>query len=127
MKEICIDEKWSFRQGFLDSLWAINEAPCEEVNLPHDAMIGTAVSPDAVAQQDSGYYKGGICNYTKYLFISQEWDKETIMLSFDGAMMNATVEVNGYKVALQHYGYAPYCTDITGLVAYGRENRVRQT
>ncbi|MBO4497538.1 MAG: DUF4982 domain-containing protein [Lachnospiraceae bacterium] len=124
MKEICIDEKWSFRQGFLDSLWAINEAPCEEVNLPHDAMIGTAVSPDAVAQQDSGYYKGGICNYTKYLFISQEWDKETIMLSFDGAMMNATVEVNGYKVALQHYGYAPFCADITGLVAYGRENRV---
>ena len=124
MKKIELNEKWTFRRGFLDALGMIKGCPGEEVNLPHDAMISTPVAPDAVSGIDSGFFKGGICNYTKYVNIPAEWSEECIGLYFDGVMMNAIVEVNGYKACMQHYGYAPFYVDITNLVKLGEENRI---
>ncbi|SDB41038.1 glycoside hydrolase family 2 TIM barrel-domain containing protein [Butyrivibrio sp. INlla16] len=124
MKSICIDDSWIFRRSFIDSLGMLEEDPGEIVNLPHDGMIGTPVSPDAPAKSDSGYFKGGLTNYTKNIFIPKEWEKGCAGLSFDGAMMNVTVDVNGCKVGSRHYGYAPFYVDLTDYVTFGEENRI---
>ena len=124
MKTLDLNEKWTFRRGFLDSLGMIKGCPGEEINLPHDAMISTPVAPNAVSGVDSGYFKGGICNYTKYLHIPEEWSEECIGLYFDGVMVNAIVEINGYKACSQHYGYAPFYVNLTNLVRFGEENRI---
>ncbi|MBE5859397.1 MAG: glycoside hydrolase family 2 protein [Butyrivibrio sp.] len=124
MKNISIDEKWTFRNGFVDSLRALEEDPGTEVNLPHDGMIGTQVKPDAPAKSDSGYFVGGLTNYTKYVMIPKEWENECVGLKFDGAMMNVSIDVNGGKVASQHYGYAPFYVDLTNYVTFGAENRI---
>ena len=124
MKSITIDEKWRFRRGFLDSLGMLDFDPGAEVNLPHDGMIGTKVSPDAPAGVDMGYFTGDLSNYVKYVFIPKEWEKECVGLKFDGVMMNATVDVNGSKVALWHNGYAPHYVDLTDYVTFGEENRI---
>jgi beta-galactosidase len=42
-------------------------------------------------------------------------------------MMNATIDINGCKVALQHNGYIPFVVDITGYVYFGRENSITVT
>ena len=124
MNYINLDEKWTFRRGLLDSLGMLKSDPGVEVNLPHDGMIHIAVTPDAPAQVDMGYFTGDVCNYTKYVFIPKEWEEGCVGLWFDGAMMNATVDVNGCKAASQHYGYAPFYVDLTKLVEYGAENRI---
>lgn len=124
MKKTILNEKWVFRRGFCDSLEALAQCRGEEVNLPHDGMISTPVSPDAISGVDSGYFNGGVCNYTKYLYIPKEWEGDSVGLYFDGAMMNAVVEVNGYKAGSQHYGYAPFYVDLTELVSFGEENRI---
>ena len=124
MEIINIDEKWQFRRGFLDSIGMLESDPGVEVNLPHDGMISTPVSLDAPAGSDSGYFNGGQSNYTKYIFIPEEWKDEIIGLSFDGAMMNAWVEINGSRVALQHNGYIPFFVDLTNYVTFGTENRI---
>jgi len=124
MKRICADEKWTFRRGFLDQPAMLKEDPGMIVNLPHDGMIGTPVSPDAPAQADMGYFTGGLGNYTREFLIPEDWQDGCTGLQFDGAMMNASVEINGYKVCLQHYGYAPFYADLTDRVAYGKANRV---
>ncbi|MBR4344477.1 MAG: DUF4982 domain-containing protein [Lachnospiraceae bacterium] len=124
MERIKLDEKWTFRRGFCDNLGMIKSDPGVEVNLPHDGMIGTAVTADAPAQMDMGYFTGGISNYTKYVNIPEEWENESIGLRFDGAMMNVTVDVNGFKAGRQHYGYAPFYVDLTDLVTFGKENRI---
>jgi len=124
MKNISIDEKWTFRNGFVDSLGALEEDPGTEVNLPHDGMIGTQVKPDAPAKSDSGYFVGGLTNYTKYVMIPKEWENECVGLKFDGAMMNVSIDVNGGKVGSQHYGYAPFYVDLTNYVTFGAENRI---
>lgn len=124
MKSICMDQEWTFRRGFCDSLSALDATHGTIVNLPHDGMIGTSVSPDAPGQADMGYFTGGISNYTKEVFIPAEWENDCVGLLFDGAMMNATVEVNGCKAAAKHYGYAPFYLDLTGLAAFGEANRI---
>ena len=124
MKNVCIDEKWIFRRGFVDSLGALNNDPGVEVNLPHDGMIGTDVTPDAPPQADSGYFAGGLTNYTKYIDIPGEWEGEKVGLKIDGAMMNITVDINGCKVGSQHYGYAPFYIDLTDHVSFGKTNRI---
>lgn len=124
MNYINLNEKWTFRRGFVDSIGMLEETPGIEVNLPHDGMIGTPVSPEAPAKSDSGYFVGGLTNYTKYVMIPKEWENNCVGLKFDGVMMNATIDVNGCKVALQHYGYAPFYVDLTDYVTFGQENRV---
>lgn len=124
MKALIIDDKWTFRRGYLDSITMIEADPGTQVNLPHDAMISTDVSKDAPATTDSGYFKGGMSNYTKYIFIPKEWEKECIGLKFDGVMMNATVDINGSRIGQCHYGYAPFYVDLTDYVTFGEENRI---
>ena len=124
MKIVNLDEKWTFRRGFLDSIGMLESDPGVIVNLPHDGMIGTPVSPDAPANVDMGYFSGGLSNYTKYVFFPKEWEQECVGLKFDGIMMNATVEVNGSQVAHWHNGYAPRFVELTDYVTFGEENRI---
>ena len=124
MNSICLDQQWTYRKGLLDSPGILKADPGTEVNLPHDGMIGTPVSPDAPAGPDMGYFTGGLCSYTKYVTIPQEWEKGCVGLQIDGAMMNAAVEINGCKAAVQHYGYAPFYADLTRLAEFGAENRI---
>ena len=124
MKTISLDQNWTFRWGYLDSVGGLDNDPGQTVNLPHDAMIGTKVTPDCPAGCDSGFFNGGICNYTKFLFIPEDWRDQKIGLKFDGAMMNASVDINGCKVCHQNYGYAPFYVDLTPYVAFGENNRI---
>ena len=124
MKIIVLDNNWTFRRGFFDSVALLESTPGEVVNLPHDGMIGTPVSKDAPAGSDSGYFNGGQTNYTKYVFFPKEWEKGCVGLKFDGVMQNATIEINGSKVALQHNGYAPFFVDFTNYALFEEENRI---
>lgn len=119
-----LDEKWTFRRSYLDSVSMLEWDKGVEVDLPHDGMIGTKVSPDAPAISDSGYFNGGLSNYTKNVLFPKEWEGECVGLKFDGAMLNATVDVNGSRVAQCHYGYAPFYVDLTDYVTFGKENRI---
>ena len=124
MKTVDLDRDWTFRRGWLDSITLLESTPGIQVNLPHDGMIGTPVSPDAPAGVDMGYFSGGVSNYTKYVYFPKEWENECVGFLFDGAMMNATVDVNGSKAALWHNGYAPFYCDLTDFVTFGEENRI---
>lgn len=124
MKKTNLDRGWTFRRGLLDSYSLLDTIPGQEVNLPHDGMISTPVRPDAPAQSDMGYFTGDLTNYTKFVDIPKEWENGCVGLEFDAAMMNATVEINGCKVALHHYGYAPFYVDITDYAEFGAKNRI---
>lgn len=124
MKRINLDANWTFRRGFIDSLGGIEADSGITVNLPHDGMIGKKVTAEAEARSDSGYFPMDVCNYTKNVFIPAEWEKESVGLYFDGAMMHASIDVNGCKVGEHHYGYTPFYLDLTNYVNYGEENRI---
>ena len=124
MKGTFLDEKWTYRKGYLDSITMLDSDPGETVNLPHDGMIGTEVSKDAPAGSDSGFFTGGLSNYTKNIYFPEEWKEGYTGLRFDGVMMNATLDVNGSRVAQCHYGYAPFFVDLSDHITFGKENRI---
>ena len=125
MRCMKINRGWSFGPGILDLGSRLSGTlGGRKVNLPHDCMIESDVYPEAPSGPASGYYNAGVAHYAKEIDIPAEWAGERVVLRLDGAMMNATVEVNGALAALQHYGYAPFETDITHLVYPGEKNRV---
>ena len=128
MRSMKINQGWDFALGPIDlskrtqGIWGDRK-----VNLPHDYMIESDVFPEAVSGGASGYYNAGTAHYAREIEIPEAWGKDRIALRLDGAMMNATVEVNGNLACLQHYGYAPFETDITRLVYPGQKNRIAVT
>ena len=125
MRSTDINREWHFGYGLVDGparlLGTLEE---RVVELPHDYMIEGDVRADATSKSSSGYYDAGVAHYWKQIEIPAEWAGERVALRLDGAMMNATIEVNGAKAALQHYGYAPFEADITQLVYPGEANCV---
>ncbi len=125
MRSMKINRGWEFGLGQLDHGDRLRgNYGNRTVNLPHDYMIEGDVYAGAPSGAASGYYNAGVAHYAKEIDIPAEWESDRIVLRFDGAMMNATVEVNGDKAVLQHYGYAPFEADITRLVYPGEKNRV---
>ena len=124
MREINIDRGWSFNLGLKSGFDLLRGTGGRPVDLPHDYMIENEVTPTAPAARDSGFYSAAPAQYRKPLEIPADWEGDRIFLKFDGVMMNATVEVNGGRVALHHYGYSPFCVDITGYVYCGEANNV---
>ena len=124
MRSLKINRDWYFALGQMDPGKRANRDFGEIVHLPHDYMIAGDVFPEAPSAHASGYYHAGVGHYVKEIDIPADWAGERVALRMDGAMMNATVEVNGDRAVLQHYGYAPFETDITRLVYPGEKNRI---
>ena len=125
MRCININRGWRFGQGLIDGNRRLTGELNERVvDLPHDYMIESDVFAEAPSGSASGYYNAGVAHYWRQLDIPAEWAGERVALRLDGAMMNTTVEVNGAKAALHHYGYSPFEVDITRLVYPGEANCV---
>lgn len=128
MRNTNIDREWTFATGIFNGLdAAMGNGNNRIVNLPHDYMIESEVTKDAPAGASTGFYTAGVAHYTKKLNVPMEWKGQRVALRFDGVMMNATIDVNGCKAALQHYGYTPFEVDITQYLYWGRENRIAVT
>lgn len=125
MRSMKMNRGWIYSQG--QPAGTNGQSGDCTVNLPHDYMIAGDVYAGAPSGAAGGYYNAGVACYRKDIDIPSEWKDDRIVLRLDGAMMNATIEVNGDKAALQHYGYAPFETDITRLVYPGEKNRIAIT
>ena len=125
MRSEKINRGWYFGPGMMDlnKRMAGDFGDCV-VNLPHDYMIAGDVYAEAPAGAAGGYYNAGVAHYIREIDIPAEWEGERVALRLDGAMMNATVDVNGSLAYLQHNGYIPFEADITRLVYPGRKNRI---
>ena len=118
-----LDRGWGFGPGRTDAFVRLQGTDKDRiVDLPHDYMIENEVSADAPAGSASGFYNAGVAHYRKSVFIPKEWEQDRVWIRFDGVMMNATLDVNGGRAALHHYGYTPFCVDITPYLFFGQEN-----
>lgn len=123
-----LDKDWLFSHGPVGfAVLGQMDKDARVVNLPHDYMIESDPYPEAPSGPASGYYNAMTAHYTKYIDIPSEWADEKVYLSFDGSMMNTTVEVGGSKAALHHYGYSPFNVDITPFIYCGEKNRISIT
>lgn len=119
-----INEGWNFAHG-MEGGGPFAQVQYQEVDLPHDYMISNPVREDAAAGPAMGFFTEGVAHYVKRLDIPEDWEGQEILLRLDGAMMNATVYVNGDRVMLHHNGYFPFEANITRQIYTGKENEIR--
>lgn len=125
MKRMNIDREWYLdteQTGFNDFINVRNK---RRVDLPHDLMIESDVSPDAKSGRASGFYKGSLAYYTKFITIPEDLKDQRILLEIDGAYMNTEVYCDGNFVKRHPYGYTPFHADLTPFIRFGRETRLQ--
>jgi beta-galactosidase len=92
------------------------------VNLPHDFIIHKDPSPDAVSGPATGYYDGGLGNYSKTLELPRKWMGKKVIAEFDGVYNIATVGLNGIKSLCNPMGNSVHRGSDT-LLRFGVINR----
>lgn len=91
----------------------------KEVNLPHDFMVETDVTPDAPGKAESGFYKGSAGTYLKTITLTEEEMTDTMLLHFEGCFGKTRVLINGNPVGSHAYGYTPFTMDIRKFLKVG--------
>ena len=54
-----------------------------------------------------------LSGYTRNIFAEKQWEGKVVRLTFEAAGHDATVYLNGEKVAEHHNGYTAFIADIT--------------
>lgn len=113
------DNDWLFHLGEIAAGEKpnLNDKSWRTVDLPHDWSIEGAPDKDNPAGNDGGYYPTGIGWYRKH-FQLKDTDKLR-WIYFEGVYENATIYINGVKVAHHPYGYTSFFTEISPHVRKG--------
>ncbi|WRS30956.1 glycoside hydrolase family 2 TIM barrel-domain containing protein [Actinomycetaceae bacterium MB13-C1-2] len=97
----------------------------QEVELPHDAMIGEPRTPDAPSAGTSGWFEGADYEYVKDFSLDGADEGKTLVLEFEGVYRDAEVWVNDTKMTTLPYGYTGFFVDVTDVVSTSEVNEVR--
>ena len=118
METIELTEGWS--------LWrnADGTGEPEQVRVPHDAMLSEPRSADAPSGSAGSFFPGGTYRYEREIVVEPAWDGCQLALEFEGVYRNATVLVDGRKLAFHAYGYTGFTVEVPGLARAGERRLV---
>lgn len=121
------NDGWTFEKaGQDDRLKAFyGDSSKVAVTLPHDAMIREKRDKDCPAGAQSGFYPGGVYIYEKSFFAPEEWEKQDVVLEFEGIYGIARVWINGALAKVNRNGYMGFSIDLKSWLCYGQENLIK--
>lgn len=126
MKYTKINDNWNFWQEKNAFALVWGEDPfAVKVDLPHDAMILSAPTPDTVNAGNTGFRDGGVYDYTKHIVFDEADNEKIFMLKFEGVYMNAMVYVNAQQAAMHPYGYSCFYVELNDYIKFGEDNEIR--
>lgn len=118
MKKTNLNLDWLFMNGEKSNIPMMPQQT-KKVNLPHDFMVETDVTPDAPGKAESGFYKGSAGTYLKTITLTEEEMTDTMLLHFEGCFGKTRVLINGNPVGSHAYGYTPFTMDIRKFLKVG--------
>ena len=118
MKKTSLNRGWVFMAGEKSGIPMMPQQT-KEVNLPHDFMVETDVTPDAPGKAESGFYKGSAGTYLKTITLTEEEMTDTMLLHFEGCFGKTRVLINGNPAGSHVYGYTPFTIDIRKFLQIG--------
>ncbi|MDR1469663.1 MAG: DUF4982 domain-containing protein [Spirochaetaceae bacterium] len=116
MKEINFCQGWKFKKQGAET--------ARLVDLPHDAMIHESRAPQAASGSAEAFFPGGVYEYEKSFFVSDDWAEKSVVFKFEGVYKNSTVYLNGEEAGGCAYGYSQFYIHADKLLRYGEENRI---
>ena len=119
------NEGWKFHKGAAEGaeVAAYDDAEWRSLNLPHDWAIEGPFSVEYNARC-GGLPFHGTGWYRKTFEAPQEWDGKRVAITFDGAMYNAHVWVNGEFLGNRPFGYMGFQFDLSSHLNYGEKNTI---
>lgn len=124
------NHNWRFRRGLdnpMTSVFVGAAADTVEVNLPHDAMLGSKRSADNSIEEGIGYFTPENVEYEKIYHMPLEDRGKVVYLEFEGVYGNAVLEVNGQVVTRHRYGFTGFTAKISDYLVCGQPNRIKMT
>lgn len=118
MKKTNLNLDWLFMNGEKSNIPMMPQQT-KKVNLPHDFMVETDVTPDAPGKAESGFYKGSVGTYLKTITLTEEDLTDTMLLHFEGCFGKTRVLINGNPAGSHVYGYTPFTIDIRKFLQIG--------
>lgn len=94
------------------------------IMLPHDAMIDEQRNPNAPSGSAGAYFSGGIYEYKKTFFVTDEWKEKSQSFLFEGVYKNAKVYINGEVAGGCAYGYSSFVVSAKDRLIYNAENEM---
>lgn len=126
MKKQRFNSGWNVEEGIRDVFASMMyRSDPKAVTLPHDAMISEARSADCPNANQTGYYPSKTYTYTKRFHAPMEWEKQQVLLEFEGVMSKAMVYINEEYVARHTYGYSQFYVDVKPYLNLGQENEIK--
>lgn len=116
MKKIDFNHGWLFEDR--------ERGRCEQVTLPHDAMINTERDPDMRTYFLLAGFHGGTYQYTKKIEVPKEAEFQRWVLEFEAVYCMSTVFVNGQKAYEKPYGFTPFQVELNEYLHYGEDNTI---
>ena len=133
-----LDDHWKFEKGQIDEAYedSFDDSKWETVTVPHDwaiygpfdkeidkQLVKIVQNGEEVATEKTGRTGSlphiGQAWYRNKLSLSAEEVGKKVILSFDGAMSEANVYVNGKLVGQHNYGYSYFYFDVSDYVKEG--------
>lgn len=118
---------WSFRTKTtaFQELGGSSASGWSEVQLPHDALIGTERRADVPRGETSAYFAGGVFEYRRSYTAPAAHSGRQVSLEFDGVYRDAAVFVNGNLAGQRAFGYSRFVVRIDPFLVFGAENEIR--
>ncbi|WP_329791897.1 glycoside hydrolase family 2 TIM barrel-domain containing protein [Lentzea sp. DG1S-22] len=116
---------WAFRAKVNEFAELSRSVPAEPVTLPHDAVIGTQRDAGMDGGAATGFFPGGVWEYTKKFFVPQEWAAKRIRIEFEGVYRSALVYLNDDLAGRWASGYTGFSVKADDFIRYGEENVLR--
>lgn len=121
-----INNNWKFwnEKNAFALVWNVPKE-AEEIVLPHDAMIGNKLNPDAINSVHSGFRDSNAYVYVKKLFISSKSMNRQLSLKFEGIHMNSFVYINEQLAGKCPFGYTSFYVEMNDFIRFDEENEIR--
>lgn len=116
MHTITLEDGWK-RRVLGDDEWHV-------AMVPDDAMLEaprSATSPNGTA---GAFFDGQAIEYRRMVHVPDEWRGHAVMLEFEGVYKDATILLNGQRVAFHAYGYTGFVVELTDHLVYGADNEL---
>lgn len=123
MERKYFNENWEVKSGA--NFFSMKDSKKELINLPHDAMILEKRSDSYTNKMNTGFFPGGVYNYTKNFLIPEDYVNKSIYFEFEGVQMNAMVYINGDFAGKCLNGYTNFYVKANKFLKYGQENIVK--
>lgn len=116
MKKLSFNDDWR--------CWPVgDEAQSTVLSLPHDALQLDSRTAAGTGGKNNGWYNARDYIYEKKFRIPRCYQKQRVILEFEGVYHKVWISINQKEAAYHDYGYTGFYVDITELINAEQEEQ----